>query len=449
MARLKSFTEGAPEEIFGTTDATGAVAKSLEYGTYSYKVLADNYHMSEGRFTLNDKSNTHIEDIELKPNYSDITLNVDADADIYVNGEKKGTRQWSGALKAGNYQIECHQVNHRPSHQYLTVTENDNRTINLAAPEPILGTVAVVSNPLGADIIIDGKNYGTTPRNLELLIGNHNLILSKENYKTEKQIIEVKEKLTTNVETTLGRITKATIKCYPSYATLYIDDNYKGSTPYEYEGEIGTHKVKLFCDGYKPIEKKVYFGNMEQMTFSLRKQYVKNNDIYIEGGIGLGSAMNVTADVGAHIANFNIELDYSYCFQKSPEIYWNNEDPEEDGYQTMKCEYKPSLILGGKIGYGIIAGTRFKITPQLGYRFTKLSEDNHWYHFIDGAYCSSATVGARCYFAFSSHFGISLTPEYAIGIVKSDGFKILSEVSSKIKNMGEGFNAKISLVLTF
>ena len=95
---VKSSKKDAQEEPFGTVDATGAVAKSLEYGVYTYKVLADNYYTTEGRITLKDKSTTHVEEVTLRPNYSDMTLVVDADADIYVNGERKGTRSWTGAL---------------------------------------------------------------------------------------------------------------------------------------------------------------------------------------------------------------------------------------------------------------------------------------------------------------------------------------------------------------
>lgn len=447
IVMVKSFKEGSQEELFGNIDATGAVAKGLEYGTYTYKVLADNYHMAEGRVALNNRTETLIENVDLRPNFSDITFNVDADADIYINGERKGTRQWSGVLKAGNYQVECRQINHKSTSQYVQVTENDNRTINLKAPEPILGTAAITSTPLGSEILIDGKNYGQTPKNLDLLIGKHSIEISKMGYQSETQSFEVQEDRTVDVNITLGRMTTATIKSSPSNSKLYIDGAFKGNTPYTYEGEVGDHKIKLMYYGYRPIEKKVYFGNTDQMTFSLQKQYVKSKDIYIEAGIGVGPAMNVTAAVGGHIANFNIEVDYSYCFQKSPTIYWNYTGEDYD-YSPDACTYSPLLILAGKIGYGIIAGTRFKITPQVGYRFTRLSESGNEWH-IYGANCSAATIGVRAYCAISSHFGISLTPEYAIGVSKSDGFKTLSEVTSKIKNMGEGFNAKLALVLTF
>lgn len=448
IVMVKSNKEGAQEELFGSIDVTGAVAKSLEYGTYIYKVLADNYHLAEGRFTLNNRLETLIENVTLRPNFSDITFNVDADADIYINGERKGTRRWSGVLKAGNYQVECRQLNHKPTTQYVQVTENDKRTINLNAPEPILGTAAITSTPLGAEIMIDGKSYGVTPKNIDLLIGKHSIEISKTGYQSEKKSFEVKEDKTEDVNITLGRMTTAVIKSNPTNSKIYIDGAFKGNTPYTYEGEVGDHKVKLMYNGYKPIEKKVYFGKTDQMTFPLKKQYVKSTDIYIEAGIGLGSSMTVAAAVGAHIANFNVEVDYSYGFQKSPTIYWNymGEDQDQD-HKPYSNSYNPSLILAGKVGYGIIIDTRFKLTPQLGYRYTLLSESGEWH--IEYANCSAMTVGVRGYCAISSHFGISLTPEYAIGIAKSEGFKTLSDVTSKIKNMGEGFNAKLALVLTF
>lgn len=451
IVMIKSSHEGSQEELFGNADSSGEIAKSLEYGTYTYKVLADNYHMAEGRFTLDNKAETLIEDVTLRPNFSDITFNVDADAEIYINNELKGTRRWSGVLKAGNYQVECRQANHRPTSQYVQVTENDNRTINLKAPEPILGTAAITSTPLGAEIIIDGKPYGQTPKNLDLIIGKHTVEIAKSEYQTENRSFEISEDKTVEVNVTLGRMTTVTINSNPTNSKLYVDGDFKGNTPYTYEEEAGDHKIRLMYQGCKPIERKVYFGNTDQMSFSLQRQYVKSTDGYIDVGVGLGSSMNFTAAVGCHIANFNLEVDYGYGFQKSPTIYWNYTGNDDNDYYPDACTYSPSLNLAGKVGYGVIVGTRFKITPQVGFRFTKLSESSisSQYNHINGANCSSATIGARLYCALSSRFGISLTPEYSVGVYKSDGFKTLSELTSKIKNMGEGFNARFALVFTF
>ncbi len=196
-------TDGA-KELFGTTDATGGVAKSMEYGTYTYEVMAENYYPSEGRFTLNNQNETHREDVMLRSNGANITLSVDAEADIFVNNNKKGTRSWTGSLKAGSYQVECRQTNHKSSSQNITVKEGEDQNIALTPPTPITGVLALSSTPLGAGIKIDGKDYGTTPRNItNLLIGQHTVTLNLSGYNDEQTTVEVKEQQTTDLSLTL------------------------------------------------------------------------------------------------------------------------------------------------------------------------------------------------------------------------------------------------------
>jgi hypothetical protein len=176
----------------------------MEYGTYTYRVMAENYYPSEGRFTLNNQNETHREDVMLRSNGANVTLSVDADADIYVNNTKKGTRSWTGSLKAGNYQVECRQVNHRPSSQNITVTEGKDEVVTLTPPTPITGVLAISSSPINASIKIDGKDYGTTPRNItDLLVGQHTVMLSLSGYNDEQSTIEIKEQQTTDLSLTL------------------------------------------------------------------------------------------------------------------------------------------------------------------------------------------------------------------------------------------------------
>ena len=121
VVMMKSSKAGAQAELFGTTDASGAVAKSLELGTYSYEVYSDNYHTSQGIITLTRGKDNYIEEVTLKPNFGEVTLKVAGDAEIFLNGQSKGRGSWSGTLKAGNYAVECRQMNHRPSSQYITI----------------------------------------------------------------------------------------------------------------------------------------------------------------------------------------------------------------------------------------------------------------------------------------------------------------------------------------
>ena len=210
VVTIKGSAPDATEQMLGAVDASGAVAKNLPFDTYTYRIFSENYYPTEGRFTLNDKTQTHVEEMTLKPRFSMVTLSVDADADIYVNGERKGRRTWTGALNAGIYQVECRMESHRSSHHSITVQENTPGTHALPVPEPIVGMLSVLSSPLGATIKVDGRDYGTTPRNIpDVLIGRHMVTLSREGYGDEQATVDIREGQTSDVNVTLKERAKS------------------------------------------------------------------------------------------------------------------------------------------------------------------------------------------------------------------------------------------------
>ena len=197
---------GQSRELFGTADETGGIAKNLRYGTYTYEVIAENYHPSEGRFTLDNQLETHVEKVTLRSNGAKVILDAGAEAEIYVNGTKRGTGKWTGFLQAGSYDVECRQTNHKPSNQTISIEEGKDRTIQLTPPTPITGSLSLNSRPLGANIKIDGKDYGTTPRNIhDLLIGRHSITVSKDGYATKKEECDIREGEMLSLEVTLEK----------------------------------------------------------------------------------------------------------------------------------------------------------------------------------------------------------------------------------------------------
>ena len=142
---IKSSAQGAAEEMLGVVNQYGEVAKALPYGTYTYRIVAEDYHTIQGQITLNDRNNTLVEKADLQPNGVLVTLRVDADADIYVNGQLKGHKEWKGVLKTGSCHVECKSPTHKTSSQYITVKEGQAQEFNLTPPEPLTGTLAVTS----------------------------------------------------------------------------------------------------------------------------------------------------------------------------------------------------------------------------------------------------------------------------------------------------------------
>ena len=385
---IKSTKPDAIEEMFGATDAMGAVAKALELGTYTYRVIANNYYISEGRFTLDNHTITHNEIVNLRANFSEITLQVDDDADIYVNNELKGKGSWTGTLRSGEYFVECRKVNHRPSSQYITVKENDNQTFRLSRPSPITGTLALTSSPLGANVTIDGKNYGKTPVNAsDLVTGSHKAIISSEGYKEENRTFIIQENQTTALNVILSNNPKADVTKKQSQIVQQTD------TP-------------LFSG-------------------------------YVQASGQVGMMMGFGGNAGAYIHDFNIEGYITMAIGKDLIHLYNVETME-----NLEANIS-GMMFGGKLGYGFKISPSIRITPQVGVGVLNIKGGDL------GSHAICATAGARVEVALGKNFGVSLTPEGQYAVSKKEVFKRLEEISVKIKRWGTGANLRVGVYVNF
>ncbi len=141
----------------------------------------------------------------------------------------------------------------------------------------------------------------------------------------------------------------------------------------------------------------------------------------------------------------NVEGYYLVSSDKSEEIWWNSTS-SSTSERPFSYTYKPTYF-GGKVGYGIVVGSRIRITPQLG--MGAVSIDGTGKKGDSKGYASLFTIGCKLDYAFASCLSINITPEYAMEASKSDNFKQLSELSSKIKGWADGFNCRIGLSLFF
>ena len=215
-AQVTYKAEGDKEyKVFGdgVIDDGGMISMRLELGTYYYRIISKNYHLSEGRIELGDAPQKYTEKVTLRPNYGTLTLKAVDNADIYIDGEKVGAGRWNGILSPGSYNVECQLKAHKNSIKTIKVNEGDNQTVQLDAPTPITGGLSLTSSPLGATVAIDGKECGATPEDFAgLLIGTHKITVSKSGYKSVSVDIEIKEGETTEQRVTLEKVAADTPK---------------------------------------------------------------------------------------------------------------------------------------------------------------------------------------------------------------------------------------------
>ena len=188
----------------------GSMSAVLASGRYDYTVTAVGYHSQSGTFTVSGETVTR--NITLKSDSANVTLTAPGNAEIWVNGEKKGTGRWSGTLNSGAYIFEARKDGHRTAKLTKEITSTQpQQSYTLPAPTPIVGGVAIASTPIGANVTIDGKMVGTTPLKLDnIFVGNHSVKITKTGYSDYTQTVTIDEGKTVTINTTLTKQTAAT-----------------------------------------------------------------------------------------------------------------------------------------------------------------------------------------------------------------------------------------------
>lgn len=171
----------------------------LRSGQHNVRIVKEMFNTVEQTTFVEDGKTTNVE-LKMTAHYSSVKVITDSNSDIFVDNEYKGIGTWSGRLTEGEHVFEARRSSHKTSviHTRLILGNNDN--IVIPNPEPIYGTLDINTTPMGATIYIDGKNIGTTPRILNnILIGQHDVKLEKNGYKSITKSVIVKEESTVNM----------------------------------------------------------------------------------------------------------------------------------------------------------------------------------------------------------------------------------------------------------
>jgi len=224
-------------------------------------------------------------------------------------------------------------------------------------------------------------------------------------------------------------------------------------------------KIKIKAPNKLPLT--VHFGDYghkklkEKTTYVLRLELaerapriesnlIKPNGGYFEGCFQIGNLMSAGGALGWYFSNINVEANFLIGLSKSDEIFWNSSNTSESHLPTSYTYNY--LNFGGKVGYGFLLSNHFRLTPQIGISMTSLKgtlQNAGESGGIKNTYVTTASMGARLHYAFTSYFGISIAPEYSFGLSKGKAFDTMADVSSKIKKLESGFNCKIGFNVFF
>lgn len=134
-------------------------------------------------------------------------------------------------------------------------------------------TLAVSSEPSGADVVVGGILKGKTPCTVErIAAGKSELEVRLAGYKPFKQSLSLAVGQEEKVEALLAPIpSELTVVTLPPKARVYVDDQFKGESPVTLSDlTSGTYRVRAELPGHEPMARTVEMGKSQKLTEEFR-----------------------------------------------------------------------------------------------------------------------------------------------------------------------------------
>ena len=227
----------------------------IRSGSYELTLLNDGYHDSVTQLLVSaEQSQTHPFVMRKLPGIISIASDITDGARVQIDGVDIGLTPLNGVLvEPGDHQMTISKERYLDYRETISVEGRSVVQRYQASLEPAWATVSLSTVPAGADVLVDGEIFGTTPVNAEILQGRRDLTLKLSGHKAWQDDFDViaGQDFTippVQLEPADGLVF---IRSNPSAASLTIGGDFKGLTPLEVALAPGqNHELTFFKNGY-------------------------------------------------------------------------------------------------------------------------------------------------------------------------------------------------------
>ena len=189
-----------------------------------------------------------------------------------VKGKDLGAVPGVITLPAGRHELVVTAPRHQPYSAPIDVVGLDRQQVFEARPVPAWAPVTVLTEPTGAQVLVDGKASGTTPAKLELDAGTHRIELRQAGFKnwvTDVQVVA-------NEPQTLGPVRLGlpdgtlVVRTEPDGASVSVGGAFRGRSPLTLEVRPDVALALVATrDGYEPATSQLTVASGERREVRL------------------------------------------------------------------------------------------------------------------------------------------------------------------------------------
>ena len=286
--------------VLQESSSDGEYSAMLPYGTHTYKVEAGGYISKSGSFSVSSGEMAPI-NVSLVSALATVSVTCPTPAvSLYVDKKSVGNAPWSGSLREGMHLVEAKKNGYRSQRKTIQLSQQQKLDVSFGELIAIQGNLSVNYKPFGADVYVDGKKLGQSPRVFNgLLIGNHQVEVRKDGYATDKKSVTISEGQTMSISGTLSSTPVSSSNGNTSSSSLVSGGNTisipvkKGISIDMVKVEAGTFMMGATSEMENPYswEKPVhqvtlphdYYMGKYEVTQALWKTVMGSNPSYFKG----------------------------------------------------------------------------------------------------------------------------------------------------------------------
>ena len=244
-------------ELFG---ATPFLALELEAGTYNIEAHTERYQPYNTQLVIEGKEIEQQLLVELLPDWADIMIDsLPTEAEIWLNGEKRGVTPQSFELDTGQYSLELRHKDYLPYVKDFFVDANQPIKLSVAELFTNPSHLVITSTPPKATVEIAGKEHGITPFTLRLNPNiEHTITLTKPGFRSNQQKVTLKpgeqQNISANLEAILGTVV---LNIEPQDAEVFINGKFMGSGDVKLFLPSASQRLEIRKSGYQVYEKMI------------------------------------------------------------------------------------------------------------------------------------------------------------------------------------------------
>ncbi|MGM9787832.1 MAG: PEGA domain-containing protein [Candidatus Cryptobacteroides sp.] len=284
-------------------EADGSFAKELDYGTWHYHIEHELYKSYEGSVELD--ADTPVQRIRLEPNFSYVSITTEPEGvDVLIDNKFVGKTPLAldQKYKKGTHSLKLLKDEYYSMSQDIVLDGKGERQSFSYSLRAQFGVAECVCEDPEAEIWVDRKymGIGRWKGNLNSKT-SHTLEARKAGHKSQSISFSVVENQTVkaSVGAPVPLYALLGVETSPNNCEVYIDGDYKGSSPLKAKLLIGSHKIRVIKSGFVAQEETIELEHNQQLVC---KYSMKKGDVYVPVSVVAGQGVSIYID-GVYKAN--------------------------------------------------------------------------------------------------------------------------------------------------